>query len=284
MNAAGLFNLLSDKTVLKILWWVRTGKKLNLDKPITFNEKLQWLKLNNRDSKLTSMVDKFRVREYVAKTIGEDHLISLIAVWDKPDEIDFDALPDQFVLKCNHNAGVGLCICRDKSSLNQRQAKKKLEKGLSQNFYYSSREWAYKDVQRKIICEKYMEDASGNGLRDYKFFCFNGTAKFIYLSEGLENHNTASISFYDLDGNEMPFHRQDYKTFDHKPEMPDNLNEMIETANTLATDINIPFVRIDLYSIKSKVYFSEMTFYPNSGYIPFDPEEWDATLGTWIQL
>ena len=157
INSTGITNALPDKTIIKLLWWVRTGTKLDINNPKTFNEKIQWLKLNNRNNRMTMMVDKYLVREYIANLIGEQYVIPLIGVWDDPKEIDFDLLPNQFVLKCNHNAAVGLCICRDKSQLNKEKAVAELCKGLKKNFYYSSREWAYKDVPRKVICEKYME-------------------------------------------------------------------------------------------------------------------------------
>lgn len=284
LNATGLLNSVSDEKIIKLLWWVRFGKKLNVDSPKTFNEKIQWLKMYNHDPKLTMLVDKYAVREYIKGILGEEHLIPLYGVWSDPEQIDFEELPDQFVLKCNHNAGVGLCICRDKKKLDFQHVKHELQKGLNNNFYYSSREWAYKNVPRKIICEKYMEDDSKKGLRDYKFFCFNGKAKFVYLSEGLENHKTANISFYDLKGNEMPFRRKDYEPFSKKPVFPPNFNDLIAAANLLAENLNLPFVRIDLYSIANQVYFSEITCYPNSGYIPFDPEMWDAEIGKWIDL
>lgn len=284
VNSTGLLNNLPDTTIIKLLWWVRTGTKLDTDNPKTFNEKIQWLKLNNRDERMTMMVDKYLVRDYIANLIGEQYLIPLIDVWDDPKQIDFSFLPNQFVLKCNHNAAVGLCICRDKSKINKKKIINELQKGLKHNFYYSSREWAYKDVPRKVICEKYMEDDNGKSLRDYKFFCFNGEAKFIYISEGLENHDTAKISFYDFKGKEMPFHRSDYAQFPTPPKVPENIDEMIIIANRIAKDISIPFVRIDLYSINGRTYFSEITFYPNSGYIPFEPKDWDLKLGDWIDI
>lgn len=284
INATGCLNFLPDRAILRMLWWVRTGKKLNDKTPKSFNEKIQWLKIYNHDPKLNLFVDKYAVREYVKDILGESCLIPLIGVWDDPDEIDFNLLPSQFVLKCNHNAAIGLCICRNKENLDEGHVVKELKRGLRKNFYYSSREWAYKDVRRKVICEKYMEDSSGKGLRDYKFFCFNGVAKFVYLSEGLENHDTAKISFYDLDGNEMPFKRKDYAPFSEKPSFPKNFNELIDSANKLATSTKLPFVRIDLYSIDNKMYFSEITCYPNSGFIPFDPDEWDDKVGSWMDL
>ena len=161
---------LNDEEYLKKAFKLNMGKELNLDNPQTFNEKLQWLKLHDRKSEYTIMVDKYLARDYIAKTIGEEYLIPLLGVWDSPDEIDFDALPDQFVLKCNHNSGLGMCICKDKSKLDIEKVKKELQKGLNENYYLHRREWPYKDVPRKIIAEKYMVDESGTELKDYKFF------------------------------------------------------------------------------------------------------------------
>jgi hypothetical protein len=284
INATGVMNYFSDDTIIRMLWWVKTGEKLNINSPRTFNEKIQWLKLNNHDPHLHQYVDKYAVRDYVKNILGEDCLIPLIGVWDNPNEINFNELPSKFVLKCNHNAAIGLCICRNKDELDKNYVVKGLKRGLKNSFYYSSREWAYKDVPRKVICEKYMENKNGEELRDYKFFCFNGHAKFVYISEGLENHDTANISFYDLNGNEMPFRRKDYTPFLKKPTFPNNFNEMVEAANKLSRNTKLPFVRIDLYSIDEKMYFSEITCYPNSGYIPFDPQEWDLIVGEWIDL
>lgn len=166
---------------LRMRFKQRCGRSLNLAEPKTFNEKLQWLKLYNRKPEYTVMVDKYKVREYIAQMIGEEYLIPLLGVWDDPEDIDFDALPNRFVLKCNHNSGLGMCICKDKSKLDITKVKAELRKGLQQNYYLSSREWPYKDVPRKIIAEKYMEDASGD-LKDYKFYCFNGEMKFVMIN------------------------------------------------------------------------------------------------------
>lgn len=284
INAIGFFNFFSDRFVIKLLWWVRTGKKIDLGNPTTFNEKIQWLKLYDKKDKYSQLVDKYKVRNYIANLIGEKYLVPLIGVWDSVEEIPFDSLPNQFVLKCNHNAAVGLTICRNKDLLDTKRTKSEIKKGMRRNFYFSSREWAYKNVERKIICEKYLNDSFRKELRDYKFFCFNGKAKLIYVSEGLEHHDTAKISFFDLKGNSVPFHRNDYKEFSESIEFPQTLDEMIRIAEIIAADVNAAFVRVDLYSVDNQVFFSEITFYPNSGYIPFEPNIWDKTLGSWIDL
>ena len=176
LNALGFYHGMDDETFLKKQFYHAMGYELDLQHPKTFNEKLQWLKIHNRKPEYTMMVDKYAVRQYIADTIGEEYLIPLLGVWDDPEQIDFDALPQQFVLKCNHNSGLGMCICKDKSRLDFKKVKKELKKGLRQDYYLACREWPYKDVKRKIVCEQYMEDASSQELLDYKFMCFNGKA------------------------------------------------------------------------------------------------------------
>ena len=273
-----------DELYLKLRYKARLGKDLNLSEPQGFNEKLQWLKLYDRNPIYTTMVDKEAVKQYVADRIGEEYIIPTLGVWEKFDDIDFDVLPNQFVLKCTHDSG-GLAICRDKYSFDKQKAKFKIERSLKKNYYWSGREWPYKDVKPRIIAEQYMEDENFvAGLTDYKFFCFNNEVKMLYVSQGLEDHSTASISFYDLDGNEMPFHRKDYKPIEGKLKLPKNFKEMLDTAQKLANEVNAPFVRIDLYSIDGKTKFSEITFSPCSGMIPFEPAEWDEIIGDWLQL
>jgi len=186
-----------DKPYLKMKYWSIMGKKLNIENPQTFNEKLQWLKLYDRNPEYTKMVDKYEVRKYIAKKIGEEYLIPLLGVWDNPDDVDFDKLPDQFVLKCTHNSGLGMCICKDKSELDIAKVKKELEKGLKQNYYLHGREWPYKNVKPRIIAEKYMEDRNGNFI-DYKFFCFKGFAHSVMVCI---DRNIGDTKFYFFDKN-----------------------------------------------------------------------------------
>ena len=280
----GLLNWISDENYLKIAYRIRMGKKLNLESPATFNEKIQWIKLNDRKPIYTNMVDKIEAKKIVSSIIGEEYVIPTIGVWERFQDIDFNGLPSQFVLKCSHDSG-GLVICRDKAQLDICQAKRKIEKSLKHNFYYSGREWPYKNVRPRILAEYYMEnnDSSIKGLVDYKFFCFNGTPQLLYVSHGLEHHPTAEISFYDMKGNEMPFHRSDFKPF-HGASIPDDFDEMKIIAKRLSQAVGCPFVRIDLYSINGKIYFSEITFSPCSGMIPFEPKSADLRLGKLIKL
>ena len=262
LTRAGLYNHMSDEEYLSRKYQLYFGQKPNLQNPQTFNEKLQWLKLYNRKPEYTMMVDKYKVREYIAQELGEEYLIPLLGVWDDPDEIDFDALPDQFVLKCNHNSGLGMCICKDKSKLDIPKVKAELRKGLKQDYYLTGREWPYKDVPRKIIAEKYMVDASNCGeLTDYKFFCFNGVPKFMYISN--DNSENATTDFFDMEFNRLDMRMKDPNS-NVIPPKPYLFNEMKAIAEKLSQ--GIPFVRVDLYVIGGSIYFGELTFFHNAGF------------------
>ena len=280
----GMFNKMPDDEYLKRRFKACMGEELHLDNPQTFNEKLQWLKLYDRKPEYTIMVDKYKVREYIKEKIGEEYLIPLLGVWDKAEDIDFDALPNQFVLKCNHNSGLGLYICKDKSKLTENQIKairKNLAKGLKQDYYLMGREWPYKDVPRKIIAEKYMEDSSTGELNDYKFMCFNGKVKCIFVCSDRFKGSGLKITFYDTDWNVMPFERPCHKR-DKPIDKPKNYDKMMEIAEHLSKDI--PFVRTDFYEINGDLYFGELTFYPGSGFEEFEPKSGDDLLGKWIKL
>lgn len=263
-----------------MVYWLSLGKKLNLKDPKTFNEKLQWLKLYNRKPEYTIMVDKVKAKEYVVKIIGKEHIIPTLGVWDDPDEIDFDKLPEQFVLKCNHNSGLGMCICRDKSKLDIAKVKRELRKGLQQDYYMTNREWPYKNVPRKIMAEKFMVDESGVELKDYKIFNFNGNPELIEVDYGRFTHHMRNI--FNKDWEQIALEIQYPKDDKHCIERPKALEKMLEIARQLS--INIPFVRTDFYSINGKIYFGELTFYHDSGTGHFQPEEWDERLGELIIL
>lgn len=273
--------LFPDPVYLQIMNHVYMQKPLNLKNPQTFNEKIQWLKLHDRKKEYTKMVDKYTAKKHVASIIGSKHIIPTLGVWDKFDDIDFEKLPQQFVLKCTHDSG-GLIICRDKSKLNIDEARRKINACLKQRYYWIAREWPYKNVKPRIIAEQYMEVEGDLELTDYKWFCFNGEPQFLYISHGLANHETATIDFYDINHRRMPFKRTDYKSSTTDAPKPRCHDEMIDIARKLSK--NIPFVRIDLYEINGKVYFSEITFSPCAGWLPFDPQEWDYKLGKYIKL
>lgn len=202
---------MSDKNQIRIKYLFNFGKLPDLNNPTTFNEKLQWLKLYNRNPLYTVMVDKFQVRKYISDKIGDDYLIPLLGSWEKPEEIDFESLPSKFILKCNHNSGTGMLICSDKNKINIEKVKDELQKGINEDYYIYSREWPYKNVPRKIICEEFMKDYENDYLINYKFYCFNGKAKFIQVSSGLEDKQTSRLGYYDLDFNTLDFYREDYK-------------------------------------------------------------------------
>ena len=280
LTKLGVFNGLSDEQYLKLKYKNVFGRNLDLENPKTFNEKLQWLKLYNRKPEYTVMVDKYKVREYIAQMIGEEYLIPLLGVWDDPDEIDFDALPDQFVLKCNHNSGTGMCICKDKSKLDIEKVKKELRKGLKEDYYLKFREWPYKDVPRKIIAEKYMEDASGD-LKDYKFYCFNGVMKFVMINSDRNTDKPTRADYFDRDFNWLDF-TWGYQHADVRPSKPDKFDEMITIAEKLSE--GLPHVRVDLYECNGQIYFGELTFFDGSGFDKIEPLEWDYKLGQMITL
>ena len=255
------------------------NSKLDLDNPQTFNEKLQWLKLYDRDPKYTQMVDKYEVRKYIKEKIGEEYLIPLLGVYDKFEDIDFDKLPKQFVIKCNHDSG-GLVICKDKSMLNIEEARKKINKSLKKNYFYSGREWPYKNVKPRIIIEKYMEDKETKELIDYKFMCFNGEPKCVFTCT--ERYNDGlKVTFFDMEWKKMPFIRH-YPASSKKINKPVNYDKMLKFSKMLSK--NIPFVRVDWYEINGKLYFGELTFYPGSGFEEFKPEEWDKRIGDMLIL
>ena len=276
-----MLSLLPDKLYISIAFRKKMKQKMNWKQPKTFNEKLQWLKLYDRRPEYTTMVDKYAAKEYVAKIIGDEYIIPTLGVWECFDDIDFSQLPNQFVLKCTHDSG-GLVICRNKDELDVLAAKKKIEESLNVDYYKTWREWPYKNVQPRIIAEKYMEDYSDVCLKDYKFYCFDGEPKFLYLSAGLENHATAHISYVTLDWEKAPYERTDFRPFETLPDKPKNFDMMIKYAKQLSKEI--PFSRIDFYEINGKLYFGEITLYPGSGYAPFKPKEWDEIIGEWIKL
>lgn len=280
MDLEKYLSFLSDEKYLKLLYRMHIGKKLNLSNPQTFNEKLQWLKLNNHKAEYTMMVDKYLVRDYIKRTIGEEYLIPLIGVWDNPDEIDFDSLPNRFVLKCNHNSGTGMCICKDKSKLDYEKVKSDLRKGLKEDYEKYNREWPYKNVPRKIVCEEYMEDQSGE-LKDYKFMVFGGEVKCSFVGSDRFSTEGLHVTFYDNNWNIMPFERH-YPRLQKPHPKPICFDEMKKLAAKLSN--NMPFVRVDFYEIKGKVYFGELTFFPGSGFEEFTPESWDYEFGSWIDL
>ena len=282
LNARGLLRFISDESWLKYKYKQVFGDVLDLEHPKTFNEKLQWMKLYYQNDDASRMVDKITAKEYVYEKLGDEiGIIPTYGVWDTFEEINWEELPKQFVLKCNHDSG-GSVICRDKDKLDFSAAAKKIKKCLKKNYFWHGREWVYKDIKPRILAEKYMENTGETEISDYKFYCFNGEPRFLFISRGLENHKTARVGFFDLDFNPMPVRRTDYLTFDVPPEKPSQLSKMIDVSRKLSD--GFPFLRVDLYEIDGKVYFSELTFIPGSGWMTIDPKEWDLTFGEWLDL
>lgn len=270
---------LPDKTYVKIQYRLICKKRLNLEAPVTFNEKIQWLKLYNRNPHYTNLVDKYYVRVWVKKIIGEQYLIPLLGIWNNVDEIPWGKLPDQFVLKCTHDSG-GVVICRDKKKLDIDKAKQKLQKALKRNYYYITKEWPYKNVRPRIIGEKYMVDESGEELKDYKCFCFDGRVEMIQVD--FDRFICHRRNLYTPDWkfiNESILYPNDPDRIIEKPE---KLDEMLELASLLSK--GVPHVRVDFYVIENDLYFGEMTFYHGSGFEKFSSEAMENRLGDFIQL
>ncbi len=284
-RAKYMLRFLPDKLYIRICYLAKFHRRCHLRHPQTFNEKLQWLKIYDRKPIYTTMVDKYAAKKYVADRIGEQYIIPTLGVWDNFDDIDLNALPNQFVLKCTHDSE-GIVICRDKSLFDSEAAKKKLSEHLKRNYFWVGREWPYKDVPPRIIAEQYLEDEEAGKtdteLIDYKFYCFGGEPKYLYISQGLENHATASISFLTMDWEFAPFGRSDYKPFTELPEKPKHYEDMIRLARDLSA--GYAFLRVDLYEVNQRVYFSELTFTPCGGMMPFEPAEWDRTFGNLLVL
>ena len=276
-----LLNWMSDKAYLKMAFRMNVGKRLDLKNPKTYNEKLQWLKLYDRKPEYSQMVDKYEAKRYVADRIGEEYIIPALGVWDNFDDIDFDALPNQFVLKTTHDCG-GLVICRDKSKLDKEAAKKKLTKCLKRNYFWGNREWPYKNVKPRIIAETYMEDEETKELRDYKFFCFDGEVKALFIATDRANvTEETKFDFFDENYNHLQF-TNGHPNAAKQPQKPMNFEKMKELARKLSE--GIPHLRVDFYEVNGKIYFGELTFYHWSGIVPFEPEEWDYTMGSWLVL
>ena len=300
----GFYRNMPDEEYLRIKFKNKLGYELNIEMPSTFNEKLQWLKLYDRNPLYTKLVDKYEVKKYLAAKIGSEYIIPTLGVWDRFEDIDFEALPNSFVLKCTHDSG-SIVICRDKKLFDYSSAKHKLTKALKRNFYWVGREWPYKDVNPRIIAEKYIGGLNYDTLSDYKFMCFNGSVKCCFTCTERFSQDGLKVTFFDNDWNIMPFERHYPKSLVPIPR-PKLFGKMVEISETLSA--GIPFVRVDLYykdiqdksggkvendgnnqialkrDVEGKIYFGELTFYPGCGFEEFSPEEWDLRLGSWIKL
>lgn len=276
-----LVGLIPTKIWLSYRFKRRAGYKMDWKNPKTFNQKLQWLKVYDRNPLYTTMVDKYEAKKYVADIIGEEYIIPTLGVWDRFEDIDFDQLPDQFVLKCTHDSG-GLVIVRDKSRFDKEKARKKFKMALNRNPYTVDREWPYKNVKPRIIAEQYMEDPTSKDLKDYKIFCFNGVAKAMFIATDRANETEETkFDFFDMEFQHLDF-TNGHPNADVPPQKPASLTKMRELAEQLS--VGIPQVRVDFYEVNGAVYFGELTFSHWSGMKPFEPKEWDYKLGEWIDL
>ncbi len=274
--------LYSDQAYLSRMFKYRMGFDIDWDNPTTYNEKLQWLKLHDRDPKYSVFADKYRVKSYVEDKVGAAHVIQTLGVWKHPKEINFDELPERFVLKTTHGGGnSGVVICEDKSIFDFSSARKRLRQAMKQNLYRDSREWPYKNVQKRIIAEEYIEDAKTGELRDYKFFCFDGEVKMMFVASERQRRKEPFFDFFDADFKHLNI-VQGHPNSLVLPSKPKCFEEMKKIASKLSK--GIPHVRIDLYEADGRVYFGEMTFFHFGGFVPFSPSQFDNIMGGWISL
>ena len=281
----GRFDAIDDIEYLSRMYRAYCKKDIDWSQPKDFTEKLQWLKVNNRKTEYHTYVDKYSVRQYIEKKIGREYLVPLLGVWDTADDIDFNALPNQFVLKCTHNSGKGMCICKDKSKVDFSQIQKELADGLQEDYYLQGREWPYKNIPRRIIAEVLLVDdqKKESDIRDYKFYCFNGVPRFCQVITNRSEDER--IDFFDMEWNHMPFKGVGFPLHpfsDEKLSCPFSFSEMKGLAVILSA--GIPFVRIDFYEVNKRVFFGEITFFPASGFGGFYPIEWNKRIGDMINL
>lgn len=269
---------LSDKIYIQLRYYFNFGKWLNLDNPTGFNAKCQWIKLYYRRPDMTTMVDKYAAKEWVANRIGSEHVVPCYGVWDSADAIDFDSLPNKFVMKCTHGCG-GHIICKDKATLDIDTTRKTMRKGLKKSTYMETREWPYKNVKPRIIAEEYLSDDETGILTDYKFFCFDGEPKMMYVSK--DGAHTPSTDFFDMEWNRLPLRMRDPNS-EILPQKPENFDQMKVIAQKLSE--GFPHVRVDLYMVNGNIYFGEMTFFTLGALVYFNPPEWDEQIGNWFNL
>jgi len=274
-------HILPDKLYVSLYYRLKMHRKMHWKNPQTFNEKLQWLKLYDRKSEYTEMVDKYEAKKYVASRIGEDYIIPTLGIWERFEDIDFVNLPDQFVLKCTHDSG-GLVICRDKATLDRDKARAKIEQSLKNNYYYACREWPYRNVKPRIIAEQYMEEVGSTDLADYKVHCFNGKPKVVLVCRDRYSETGLTEDFYSVEWEHLDVKRPGTPNAAALEKKPEQLDEMLRLSRVLSK--GLPFIRVDFYVNNSRVYFGELTLYPAAGIKPFEPNRWDETFGAWITL
>ena len=267
---------LSDEDFLKKLYRIYMGKELDLENPKTYSEKLQWLKLHDRKPEYAHLVDKVEFKEYISGKYGEEYVVPIIGVWDDIDDVDFDALPDRFVMKCTHDSG-SFVICSDKSKLDWSAVKKRMKKFLDRDYYWVHREFPYKGLKPRVIIEQNLAEKPGQVIRNVKFFCFNGEPKCFLLG----TNGTWDVDFYDMDFNHLPFVYEGPNSKEELPK-PVNFDKMVEMSKELSQ--GMPHVRVDFMETEGRFYVGELTFFTASGFGKFTPEEWDLKIGEFLEL
>lgn len=278
-TAKGLTRWVPDALHLRLVYRIRVGARLNFDNPRTFNEKLQWLKLHDRNPLYNTLVDKYAVKEWVAERVGSEYVTRTYAVWDRAEDIDVSNLPERFVLKTNHDCG-GVVVCRSRASFDLEAAKNTLARHLKTNYFWNGREWPYKDVSPRIFAEEYLDPGERGDLADYKLMCFGGKVLCSFTCTSRAKGDLR-VDFFDTEWRHLPFMRH-YPNADTPPSKPESYGKMVEMAEILSA--GIPFVRVDFYEVGRRPYFGEMTFFPGDGFEEFNPSEWDGRLGQLIDL
>ena len=272
---------LPNKQYQKLQYYLNTGKRLNIKNPKLYQEKIQWLKLYYHNPIMTTLVDKAGVRDYIKSTIGEEYLVPVYGIYDKWSDIDFDALPNEFVIKCTHDSG-SVSICKNKSNWDKIKAREIIEKSLSMNYFWRAREWAYKNVKPRIIIEEYLKDNKFEDAPDYKFFCFDGKVRMFRINTGRHSKEGLKSNFYELPWKRMDIGEQGYANNLEEETMPAQFEKMVQLAELLSN--GFPHVRIDFNYINDKIYFGEFTFYHNGGRHLFNPYESNIAIGNWLKL
>lgn len=276
-----LIDFLPDKWVIQLQYWIKTGRKLNLNNPKRFTEKLQWYKLNYRNPLMTKCSDKFEVRDFVKSKGYADILVPLYGVYDSPEEIEFDKFPEKFVLKTTNGSHTNI-FCENKEKLNFEETRKILERWLHKRTSKAGREWPYYNIKPRIICEKYLEKDINNDLIDYKFVCFHGKVEYVFVISDRSSNDIMKLGIYNENFELLPYKRKGLRVTDSKLSKPENYKKMLEIAETLSKCF--PHVRVDLYNINNRIYFGEMTFFHGSGYVDFEPDDFDLILGEKFKL
>lgn len=281
LNYLGLLHWVGDASFIKMAYWLKFSEKLDLNNPKTFNAKLQWLKLYDHRSEYITMVDKIAVKDYVAERVGSDYIIPNLGVWGKPEDIDWDSLPNQFVIKWNHDSG-SIVICKDKNNFDKDGAIKRLSRGEKVNGFWYGREWPYKNVKPLLLAEPYLEDGKTSELRDYKVFCFDGKAKLLLVaSERQKKGESVKFDFFDVNGKHLDI-VNDHPQASTPPDLPSTFKTMLLLAEKIST--GYPHLRVDFYEVDGKVYIGELTLYHGSGLMLFEPKIWQKKMGEWIVL